>query len=154
MIFQHWLDWRVINALSPFIGIFSCGYLLISSKTCTRRVAISTALSISIIAWLMLVWADWGSATFKPSYQSMIYRVLILIVSIIIMSESRRITSVCKYLVAKNKRLTAELASLRDQQAYPSKRKRVERPNYEYKENCYLKRKKSKRTGFKKSCRR
>ena len=147
MIIQHLLDWRAINLISPFAGIAACAYLLFSNKTCTRRKAISTALTLAIVAWLMAIWADWGSAVFKPSYQSMLFRVLLLFVSAFIMFELRRVTSANRFIVAKNKILLADNAILCKQLANPPKKRRKQptRPYYEYTENCYYRRAKAKR---------
>lgn len=85
-------NWHVINGAMPFFGILASAYILFSKKTCTANKAISTALSLSIMLWLMLIWADWGSAVFAPSYQSMWARIFLLIVSALIMFELRRNT--------------------------------------------------------------
>lgn len=148
MIFQHWLDWRVINLFIPFLGILSCAYLLISSKTCTRRKGVSTALSIAIVAWLMLVWADWGSAVYQASYQSMANRVLMLIVSLFIMAELRHITGAKKRIGIRYKKLFSDNALLRRQLLQQPKKKRAK--YYEPKENCYYKRTKGSRYCHKK----
>lgn len=91
-LISHLLSWHAVNAVMPFLGIIASGYILYSNKTCTANKAISTALSLSLMLWLMLVWADWGSAVFTPSYQSMWSRILLLIVSALIMFELRRNT--------------------------------------------------------------
>lgn len=91
-LISYLLSWHAVNAAMPFLGIIASAYILFSGKTCTANKAISTALSLSIILWLMLIWADWGSAVFTPSYQSMWARILLLIVSTLIMFELRRNT--------------------------------------------------------------
>lgn len=91
-LISYLLSWHTVNAVMPFLGIIASGYILYSNKTCTANKAISTALSLSLMLWLMLVWADWGSAVFTPSYQSMSARTLLLIVSALIMFELRRNT--------------------------------------------------------------
>lgn len=91
-LISYLLSWHAVNAVMPFLGMIASGYILYSNKTCTANKAVSTALSLSLILWLMLVWADWGSAVFTPSYQSMWARILLLIVSALIMFELRRNT--------------------------------------------------------------
>lgn len=91
-LISYLFNWHVINGAMPFFGILASAYILFSRKTCTANKAISTALSLSIMLWLMLIWADWGSAVFMPSYQSMWARILLLIVSALTMFELRRNT--------------------------------------------------------------
>ncbi len=91
-LISYLLSWHAVNAVMPFLGMIASGYILYSNKTCTANKAVSTALSLSLMLWLMLVWADWGSAVFTPSYQSMWARILLLIVSALIMFELRRNT--------------------------------------------------------------
>lgn len=107
------LDWRWINALSPFIGLIGGVWVFYSHKTCTKRKAVSTAVSMSIMLWLMLVWADWGSLVFVPSYQSMWSRVILLIVSTLIIYELRRHTIQNHRLKRSNEKLTYELKQLK-----------------------------------------
>lgn len=107
------LDWRWINALSPFIGLIGGVWVLYSHKTCTKRKAVSTAVSMSIMLWLMLAWADWGSVVFVPSYQSMWSRVILLIVSTLIIYELRRHTIQNHRLKRSNEKLTYELKQLK-----------------------------------------
>jgi len=112
------LEWRWVNAFSPFVGLLACGYVLFSYKTCTSRKAISTAISLSIMMWLMLLWADWGSAVFVPSYQTMWSRVLLLAISALIMHELRRHTRTNVILQARNTDLMTDNAHLRQHIAF------------------------------------
>ena len=107
------LDWRWINALSPFIGLIGGVWVFYSHKTCTKRKAVSTAVSMLIMLWLMLAWADWGSVVFVPSYQSMWSRVILLIVSTLIIYELRRHTIQNHRLKRSNEKLTYELKQLK-----------------------------------------
>ena len=106
------LDWHWINLAAPFVGLASCAYLLFSHKTCTKRIAVSTAVALSIMFWLMLTWADWGSLTFVASYQTMWARVLLLIISTLIAYELRHYTRLNRFMRAKNKRLQLEKKQL------------------------------------------
>ena len=107
------LDWRWINIVAPFLGLVSCAFLLLSSKTCTRRMAVSTAISLSIMFWLMLTWADWGSAVFVASYQTMWARVLLLIISILVAHELKHYTRLIRSMSSRNARLELEKKQLR-----------------------------------------
>jgi hypothetical protein len=101
-------DWHMINLVSPFVGLLASGYVFFSYKTCTSRKAISTAVCLSIMLWLMLLWADWGSVVFEASYQSMWARVLLLMISVLITYELRRHTGINAILKSKNKMLLTE----------------------------------------------
>ncbi len=113
MSIYHLLDWRWINLVTPFLGLASCAFLLLSSKTCTRRMAVSTAISLSIMFWLMLTWADWGSAVFVASYQTMWARVLLLIISILVAHELKHYTRLIRSISSRNARLELEKKQLR-----------------------------------------
>lgn len=112
MTIYQLLDWHWINLAAPFIGLISCAYLLISHKTCTKRIAVSTAACLSIMFWLMLTWADWGSLVFVASYQTMWARVLLLMISLLIAHELRHYTRLVRFLRAKNYRLQQEKIQL------------------------------------------
>lgn len=106
------LDWRFINLAVPFIGLISCAYLFFSHKTCTKRVAVSTAVALSLMFWLMLTWADWGSLSFVASYQTMWARVILLVISLLIAYELRYYTRLSRFLRAKNNQLQLEKKQL------------------------------------------
>lgn len=108
MITLNFLDWRLLNTLSPFIGLIACSYVLFSHKTSTHRKAISSAVSIAALMWLMLIWADWGSLTFQASYQTMISRLMLLVASSLIMYELRFYTRTNRILSVSNMELSAE----------------------------------------------
>ena len=99
------LDWRFITSLLPFIGIFSCFYLLISRKVCTKRMAVSTAVALFLMMWLLLTWADWGSAVFVASYQIMWVRIILLTIAALIAFELQTQRRFIRMLRAKNVRL-------------------------------------------------
>lgn len=107
------LDWRWINLIAPFLGLLSCVFLLLSSKTCTKRMAVSTAISLSIMFWLMLTWADWGSAVFVASYQTMWARVLLLIISILVAYELKHYTRLIRSMSVRIRRLELEKKQLK-----------------------------------------
>lgn len=113
MNIYHLLDWRWINIVAPFLGLVSCAFLLLSSKTCTKRIAVSTAIALSIMFWLMLTWADWGSAVFVASYQTMWARVLLLIISILVAHELKHYTRLIRSMGSRNARLELEKKQLK-----------------------------------------
>ena len=109
------LDWRWINAAAPFAGISICVYLLMSKHTCTVKKSISTMLALGVLLWLMLIWADWGSAVFEPSYQSALARIIMIIMMLIAAFVLRRSTKYSRSLSTRTRRLSAENKQLKQQ---------------------------------------
>ena len=109
------LDWRLINVIAPFIGITVCVYLLMSKNACTVQKSVSTILALGVLLWLMLIWADWGSAVFEPSYQSALARMIMIIMMLITAFVLRRSTKRSRSLSIKIKILSAENELLKDQ---------------------------------------
>lgn len=106
-------DWRLVNIAIPFVGLFMCIYAFFSARMCTRSKTISTSVSLTLFLFLTLIWADWGSAVFVASYQSMLARVLLVIILAFIMYELRRSTTRKMRLKAKNQWLINENRRLR-----------------------------------------
>ncbi len=108
-------DWRLINLIAPFIGITVCVYLLMSKNTCTVQKSISTILALGVLSWLMLIWADWGSTIFEPSYQSALARVIMVFMMLIVAFVLRRATKRNRSLSIKTRILSAENELLKEQ---------------------------------------
>ena len=106
------LDWHWINLAAPFVGLISCARILFSHKTCTKRIAVSSAVALFIMFWLMLTWADWGSIKFVPSYQTMWARLLLLIIATLVAYELRNYTKIMNFMRTKNRRLLREKRQL------------------------------------------
>ncbi|WP_394211195.1 hypothetical protein [Psychrobacter piscatorii] len=109
------LDWRLINLIAPFVGITVCVYLLMSKNTCTVQKSISTILALGVLSWLMLIWADWGSTIFEPSYQSALARVIMVFMMLIVAFVLRRSTKRNRSLSIKTRILSAENELLKEQ---------------------------------------
>ncbi|WLG15050.1 hypothetical protein Q6344_06875 [Psychrobacter cibarius] len=109
------LDWRLINLIAPFVGITVCVYLLMSKNTCTVQKSISTILALGVLSWLMLIWADWGSTIFEPSYQSALARVIMVFMMLIVAFVLRRATKRNRSLSIKTRILSAENELLKEQ---------------------------------------
>ena len=109
------LDWRLINLIAPFIGITVCVYLLMSKNTCTVQKSISTILALGVLSWLLLIWADWGSSVFEPSYQSALARIIMVIMMLIVAFVLRRATKRKRSLSIKTRILSAENELLKEQ---------------------------------------
>lgn len=107
------LDWRVVNVAIPFIGLLMCAHAFFSAQTCTRSKTVSTAVSLTLLLFLTLLWADWGSTVFVASYQTMISRILLIIILVLIVYELRRSTNSKTRQYAKFRRLVDENRRLR-----------------------------------------
>ena len=69
-----------INRLTPIVAIFLTLIALFSRRYITRDCVSSSILHLTIIFWVMLVWADWGSSVFHPSKQTVVARCLMVII--------------------------------------------------------------------------
>ena len=101
-----------VNRLTPIVAISMTLIALFSRKYITRDCVSSSILHLTIIFWVMLIWADWGSSVFHPSKQTVIARclmvVILALVVVLIRNYSklfRRIKSDNQTLVDENKRL-------------------------------------------------
>lgn len=115
------LDWHWINAVAPFAGMTVCVYLLLSKNTCTVQKSVSSILALGVLSWLMLIWADWGSTVFEPSYQSALARVITVLMMLIVAfvlrrstKRNQRIRRINADLRRDNQRLTTANRSLLD----------------------------------------
>ncbi|WP_201505412.1 hypothetical protein [Psychrobacter aestuarii] len=90
-------------------------YLLLSKHACTVQKSVSTILALGVLSWLMLVWADFGSTVFEPSYQSTIARVGMVFMMFFAAFVLRRATKQGRALKIKNTILSAENKQLRTQ---------------------------------------
>ena len=69
-----------INRLTPIVAIFLTLFALFSRRFITKDCVSSSVLHLTIIFWVMLVWADWGSQVFHPSKQTVIARCLMVVI--------------------------------------------------------------------------
>lgn len=69
-----------INRLTPIVAIFLALIALFSRRYITRDCVSSSILHLTIIFWVMLVWADWGSSVFHPSKQTVLARCLMVVI--------------------------------------------------------------------------
>lgn len=69
-----------INRLTPIVAIFLTLIALFSRRYITRDCVSSSILHLTIIFWVMLIWADWGSSVFHPSKQTVVARCLMVII--------------------------------------------------------------------------
>lgn len=69
-----------LNRLTPMVAIFLTLIALFSKKYITRDCVSSSILHLTIIFWVMLIWADWGSSVFHPSKQTVVARCLMVVI--------------------------------------------------------------------------
>lgn len=69
-----------INRLTPIVAIFLALIALFGRRFITKDCVSSSILHLTIIFWVMLVWADWGSSVFHPSRQTVVARCLMVII--------------------------------------------------------------------------
>ena len=69
-----------VNRLTPIVAIFLTLIALFSRRYITRDCVSSSILHLTIIFWVMLIWADWGSSVFHPSKQTVVARCLMVII--------------------------------------------------------------------------
>lgn len=82
-----------INRITPIVAIFLTLIALFGRRFITKDWVSSSILHLTIILWVMLIWADWGSSVFHPSKQTVIARCLMVailgLVVILIRNYSR-----------------------------------------------------------------
>ena len=69
-----------INRITPIVAIFLTLIALFSRRFITKDCVSSSILHLTIIFWVMLIWADWGSSAFNQSKQTVIARCLMVII--------------------------------------------------------------------------
>ena len=69
-----------INRITPIVAIFLTLIALFSRRFITKDCVSSSILHLTIIFWVMLIWADWGSSVFNPSKQTVIARCLMVVI--------------------------------------------------------------------------
>ena len=80
MDFTH-IDYMLtINRLTPIVAIFLTLIALFSRRFITKDCVSSSVLHLTIVFWVMLVWADWGSSVFHPSKQTVLARCLMVVI--------------------------------------------------------------------------
>ena len=80
MDFTH-IDYMLtINRLTPIVAIFLTLIALFSRRFITRDCVSSSVLHLTIVFWVMLIWADWGSSVFHPSKQTVLARCLMVVI--------------------------------------------------------------------------
>lgn len=69
-----------LNRLTPIVAISLTLIALFGRRFITKDCVSSSILHLTIIFWVMLIWADWGSSVFNPSKQTVIARCLMVVI--------------------------------------------------------------------------
>lgn len=69
-----------VNRLTPIVAIGLILVAIFSRKYITKDCVSSSIMHLKIVFWIMLIWADWGSAVFHPSKQTVLARCLELVI--------------------------------------------------------------------------
>ena len=69
-----------VNRLTPIVAIFLTLFALFSRRFITKDCVSSSVLHLTIVFWVMLIWADWGSEVFRPSRQTIVARCLMVVI--------------------------------------------------------------------------
>lgn len=97
-----------INRLTPVIAISMILVALFSKRFITKDWVLSSILHLTIIFWVMLVWADWGSEVFHPSRQTIVARCLMVVILGLIVLLIRNYSKIFRLMKSDNQALSDE----------------------------------------------
>ena len=87
-----------VNRLTPIIAISMTLIALFSRKYITKDCVSSSILHLTIVFWVMLIWADWGSEVFHPSRQTIVARCLMVVILGLIVLLIRNYSKIFRHL--------------------------------------------------------
>ena len=97
-----------VNRLTPIIAISIILVALFSKRFITKDWVLSSILHLKIIFWVMLIWADWGSAVFHPSRQTIVARCLMVVIWWLIVLLIRNHSKIFRLMKSDNQALSDE----------------------------------------------
>lgn len=97
-----------INRLTPIVAIFLTLIALFSRRFITKDCVSSSILHLTIIFWVMLIWADWGSAVFHPSKQTVVARCLMVVILGLVVILIRNYSKIFRRMKSDNQALVDE----------------------------------------------
>ena len=113
MDFTH-IDYMLtINRLAPIVAIFLTLIALFSRKYITKDCVSSSILHLTIVFWVMLIWADWGSEVFHPSRQTIVARCLMVVILGLIVLLIRNYSKIFRRMKSDNQALSDENKQLK-----------------------------------------
>lgn len=102
-----------VNLLTPIIAISMTLIALFSRKYITKDCVSSSILHLTIVFWVMLVWADWGSEVFHPSRQTIVARCLMVVILGLIVLLIRNYSKIFRRMKSDNQTLVDEKRQLK-----------------------------------------
>lgn len=97
-----------VNRLTPIIAISMTLIALFSRKYITKDCVSSSILHLTIVFWVMLIWADWGSEVFHPSRQTIVARCLMVVILGLIVLLIRNYSKIFRLMKSDNQALSDE----------------------------------------------
>ena len=97
-----------VNRLTPIIAISMTLIALFSRKYITKDCVSSSILHLTIVFWVMLIWADWGSSVFHPSRQTIVARCLMVVILGLIVLLIRNYSKIFRLMKSDNQALSDE----------------------------------------------
>ena len=97
-----------VNRLTPILAISMTLMALFSRKYITKDCVSSSILHLTIVFWVMLIWADWGSEVFHPSRQTIVARCLMVVILGLIVLLIRNYSKIFRLMKSDNQALSDE----------------------------------------------
>lgn len=97
-----------VNRLTPIIAISMTLIALFSRKYITKDCVSSSILHLTIVFWVMLIWADWGSEVFHPSRQTIVARCLMVVILGFIVLLIRNYSKIFRLMKSDNQAFSDE----------------------------------------------
>ena len=97
-----------VNRLTPIVAISMTLIALFSRKYITKDCVSSSILHLTIVFWVMLIWADWGSEVFRPSRQTIVARCLMVVILGLIVLLIRNYSKIFRLMKSDNQALSDE----------------------------------------------
>lgn len=108
------IDYMVsLNRLTPIVAISMTLIALFSKKYITRDCVSSSILHLTIVFWVMLIWADWGSEVFRPSRQTIVARCLMVVILGLVVLLIRNYSKILRRMKLNNQALSDENKQLK-----------------------------------------
>lgn len=102
-----------VNRLTTVIAISMILVALFSKRFITKDWVLSSILHLKIIFWVMLIWADWGSAVFHPSKQTVVARCLMVVILWLTVLLIRNYSKIFRRMKSDNQALSDENKQLK-----------------------------------------
>ena len=97
-----------VNRLTPIVAISMTLIALFSRKYITKDCVSSSILHLTIVFWVMLIWADWGSEVFRPSRQTIVARCLMVVILGLVVLLIRSYSKIFRLMKSDNQALSDE----------------------------------------------